>query len=891
MKSAFADLRNHPQNPILIIDRAGLVGEPLSLKLSKEFLVVFASRKKINPDKKNNNLTHVPFFGKFPSIPDGKYSHIVLVDEAAQDLEILPTIVDKVRALNSSLIFAQGLSLMGEYSVNKVLGLWPSAKVVLFGDIFDHKLILTREGLNSTINTFIYQAQKFGRIQILGEGLRETHPVFLGDVVDGLVDIVFGIHRASSLLYAFPKYPPSELSLAHMIQKSNPEVVIDFVRHDSRMKNISYPAGGQYLLSDKYPLAKKIRGIDIKQKVRVRDIYVGRSKEKVNKFPAFMIATLIFLFFSPLIFTMLFSFLGLRTFYYAKGEIDGGNFSNAKSSIHLSQTFFSLGKQTSAILFQQGKIFGFGDRLSKLSEEINYGYKISQSLSQIFNSEIYFSKILTGKSENPANDLIMGESALNDSIVALNKIKAEGKIPAQISQNLEIINPLIKFLSTTSDVMPGLLGMGSPKTYLVLFQNNLELRPGGGFIGSYGILKLKMGKITQFAVYDVYDADEKLRGHVEPPFAIRRYLPSEHWHLRDSNFDVDFVKSALSASNFVSIETGEKVDGVLAVDVSFIRNVLHALGPIYVSDYGELVNENNLYALSQSYPEKNFFPGYTQKKDFLRSLNNEISTRLTEDNTPYLLIAQAISDALSQKHLLFAFDNNSQKIFSVNGWSSVLEDQRTSSEENINDFLGINEANLGTNKVDYLISRQVSQKVVIANDGSLAEELAIYFKNDSLFLPGGNYKNYLRVILPKNTNLSEISINDSPQKIVSAIIDPLVYEAKTFKAPEGLEVEKVEEENKQIFGFIVDVPADKSVTVKLKYSFPGNVSNLGVFSYNLELFKQPGIDSLPYSLSFSYPKTLNIVKSFDKLGGVDGIASHSENLVKDKNLIINFAKR
>ena len=37
-------------------------------------------------------------------------------------------------------------------------------------------------------------------------------------------------------------------------------------------------------------------------------------------------------------------------------------------------------------------------------------------------------------------------------------------------------------------------------------------------------LKLKMGKITNFSIHDIDDADRQLKGHVEPPFAIRRYL-------------------------------------------------------------------------------------------------------------------------------------------------------------------------------------------------------------------------------------------------------------------------------------------------------------------------------------------------------------------------------
>jgi len=893
MKPALFGFTNHffSKNPILVIDRFGLVGEPLSLRLSKEFLVVFVSRRNLNLDIENQNIVRFPFSGKFPVIPDNKYSHIIFIDEEGQDLEFLPKIIDKAKDINSDFIFAQGLSISGRYATDKILHLYHSAKVVLFGDIFDSKLILRKENFKSVINKFIYQAQKFGKIQILGDGLRATYPVFLPDVTNGLIDLVFGIYRSHSLFYIFPKHPPSELSLAHMIQKINPEVTVDFTKHDPRLGNITFPSNGKNLLGDKYPLAEKIRGIDIKKKVKIQDEVLHGSTKRLRNFPFFIVWVLIFLLLSPFIFTLFFSFLGKNTFYYAKKEIDKGNFANAKSSLHLSQTFFYVGKQASNILFLQAKIVRGKNNFKKLSEDIDLGYKISEGLLQALSFKTYFSKILNGESGNPIADFAKGENYLKSSIVTLGKLRAEGKIPASILQNLEIINPLVKLLFNTSDVMPSILGMEGPKTYLILFQNNMELRPGGGAIGSYGILKFNMGKITEFTIHDVYDADQQLRGHVEPPFAVRRYLLQQHWHMRDSNFDVDFVKSALSSSNFLFVETGQKADGVIAVDMSFVKNILHAIGPVYVADYKETIDENNFYMKTQSHTAKNFFPASTQKKGFLISLNKTIIAKITGEKTPYLLIVQAISDALLQKHLLFAFSNKSQNIFTVNGWSSSLWDERKYSEESANDFLGINEANLGKNEVNDSIKRQIFQKVMIGSSGDVSEELTINYKNESEIKTDRDYKNYLRIILPKNARLSEISINNNLQEIVDAVTDPLIYEAKNFKTPQGLEVEKTQENNKEIFGFFVKIPAGEIVRIRLKYALPGSISGLNTFSYNLKLFKQPGIDNIPYSFSLAYPNSFNIIKSSDKVIRGEGKVSYSEKIMEDKNLILDFAKK
>jgi len=875
--------------PILIIDKSGLIGEPLSLKLSKEFLVVFVGKK--TWDSESENIVYVPFFRKFPVIPDNKYSHIVVIADVGEDLEFLPRIIEKAKAVNSDLILAKSLQSVDNYAEKTSSG-YPISKIVLYGDIFDKGLLNRYEGFKSIINKYIYQAQRFGKIQVIGEGLRTAHPVFINDVVDGLIDLVFGINDHHSIFYLFPKPPITELSLAHMIQKANPQISIDFVRTDPRKEIIHSPQSGKYLLDENYPLAKKIRAVDLDRKINFKERKSSEetsTKRKNISLNLFWIV--IFLIFAPLIFTLLFSFLGLNTLYYAKIMIDKGNFETTKSSLHLSNVFFNISKKTSNILSIEGKIIGRDNNLKSFLEDIDLGEKISKGGLQLFNAGEYFSLVANGKSKNPIEDFTKGKNDLKTAIVAFGKLQVEEKISVLLDEKLKSTAPLIKFISNIIDISPSIFGFGGEKTYLVLFQNNMELRPGGGFIGSYGILKLNKGRITGFSIHDVYDADGQLRGHVEPPFAIRRYLPSAHWYLRDSNFDIDFIKSASSSSNFLNVETGERVSGVIGVDLSFVKNILRAVGPVYVADYKETVDGNNLYILIQSHAEKNFSPGSTQKKDFLRSLYKAMQAKISAENISYFSLAQALSDSLKQKHLIFVFNDNTQKILTVNGWSSSIFDERKEDEESVNDFLGINEANLGVNKVNYFIKRNVFQNVIIGKDGSISEELNISYKNDSTSWPGGDYKNYLRVILPKNTALSEISINDVPKSIVDAVTDPLIYEDKSFKAPSGLEVEKVIQDNKAIFGFIVKVPAGEIVKVKMKYTIAGNVSVLNAFSYSLKFFKQPGVDSLPYSFSLVYPSSFSVIDTPEEINKEEGKVLYLKQVVEDKDLIINFARK
>lgn len=441
------------KNPILVIDRLGLIGQALALKISKEYLVVFVSQANWGKDVKN-----------ISKIPEGKYSHIIFIDEVDRDLDLLSTVIKKAKDVNAEFVFAQGLSAKREYAFNKVLHLYHSAKIVLFGDFFDNKLILERNNNQSIINTYLYQAQKFGRIQIQGDGLREIYPVFIGDIVDGLADILLGNYKAHSLFYIFPTYPSSELSLAHMIQKVNPEITVDFIKGDSRIKSMLVPPGGFNLLGEKYPLAKKIRDIDIHKKIDAeRQAPYGRTN-KFGRTTSFIVWTLIMLLFLPFIFTNFFSMLGKSMFSYARKEMDEENFVNVQSSLHLSQIFFNLEEQAANTLILQTKIIKKESLFKNLLEDANTNYKLSKSLSNIFDSGEYLSKILEGKSKDPNEDLTKSINALKTSLIDLEELRVEEKIHKPILQKIETAIPMTENITISVSTLSGSLEMKNEKT-------------------------------------------------------------------------------------------------------------------------------------------------------------------------------------------------------------------------------------------------------------------------------------------------------------------------------------------------------------------------------------------------------------------------------------------
>ena len=111
------------------------------------------------------------------------------------------------------------------------------------------------------------------------------------------------------------------------------------------------------------------------------------------------------------------------------------------------------------------------------------------------------------------------------------------------------------------------------KDYVVLLQNNTELRATGGFMGSYARLRFRNGTLQSTKFEDIYEPDGQLYGYVKPPAPLDKAFENGSWKLRDSNWDPDFRVSAPQIAWFFS-QGGEVVDGLVALNLTTVLKVL-----------------------------------------------------------------------------------------------------------------------------------------------------------------------------------------------------------------------------------------------------------------------------------------------------------------------------
>jgi len=391
-------------------------------------------------------------------------------------------------------------------------------------------------------------------------------------------------------------------------------------------------------------------------------------------------------------------------------------------------------------------------------------------------------------------------------------------------------------------LLPELLGEKEEQTILLLFANNMELRPGGGFIGSFAIVKTKYFGLQDLQLLDVYDADGQLTGHVTPPNPIRDYLNQPHWFLRDSAFFPDFYDTYQQATFFLQKELGlGSWSGAGLITTSGVKDIIGAFDELYLPDFKEKITKDNFYIKTQYYVEHDFFPGSTQKKSFLNSVVQQLLSQ-TELANP-LLLSEAVVEGFDQKNIvLFMNADEPQKKLDELYWSGRLATPfcPPSAKQNCyTDFQFPLDANLGVNKTNFFVDQTYTTKTTIDNDGFINTTITIQYTNNSLsdVFPGGPYKNYFQVLLPTESQLSSILVDGT--QLTS-------YDSETGKY--------------KMIGFLLEIPPQGKKTVQISYNSSLRFKS-GKAIYQLVIQKQIGAQSHDIHFELELPDSIHLLNT------------------------------
>jgi hypothetical protein len=470
---------------------------------------------------------------------------------------------------------------------------------------------------------------------------------------------------------------------------------------------------------------------------------------------------------------------------------------------------------------------------------------------------------------------------LDLAVVNLNNVEADGFLSPLKGKIDEAKNKLIQAsnllseASVVSQLAPEFFGYPTTSTFLVLFENNAELRPTGGFLGTYGILQTQNGDVLRFDSHDIYHMDQPMEAlrllRIVPPAPLAEYL-NKNWYMRDANWSPDWPSSAKQIIWFYNKENAllppkNKINnfsgdftGVIAVTPELVTSLLDLTGPITIN--GEQFNKDNFSDLLEYKVEEDIASENVtswQRKEIIGKILAAMKEKLFNlDYSVWPYALTKINDAVKEKNIL---------VYSPNDYDESLIQNLNAGGELKNqtgDYLMAVDANLGARKTDSVMQKNISYQVRKKSDGLYAD-LKITYTNTALKIDWRttDYRSYTRAYLPSGSEI----------KNVSGLAKNTNYQ----------------EAGKTVVGGLLQVPLGHTVNLEIYYKLPTYLNDqFSQGSYQLLVQKQPGNMVNSLKVDVMAPSAIKSYNPLDSGKVVGNDIIWNSDLIADKEFRLNF---
>ncbi|MCX6797689.1 MAG: DUF4012 domain-containing protein [Candidatus Falkowbacteria bacterium] len=517
------------------------------------------------------------------------------------------------------------------------------------------------------------------------------------------------------------------------------------------------------------------------------------------------------------------------------------------------------------------------------------GQNLTAALDSLFNNpDKNISQILDNFSyygELSKRDL----AVINQNLAAVKvnnlPVEYQGNFIA-LRVKVEDLNKGLGAFVTSLQSLKEFLGLSQDKRYLLVFQNNTELRASGGFLGSYALVDLHEGKIKNLEVPGggSYDTEAGLKDKIIAPAPL--WLVNPQWHFWDCNWWPDWPTTAQNIMWFYEKSDGPTVDGVISFTPTVVERLLEVTGPIDLSqEYGVIIDSNNFWATVQTVVENKdqgkittaavasstllasssltLDQGLDQNSknkpkkiigDLMAKILEELPKKLNKDSLIKLI--SLTEKNLSEKQILFYFsDPKLEAAVADHNWAGIMRPAKY-------DYLAVINTNIAGQKSDRKIQEKIDLVSNILSDGSVINTLKISRTHTGVKrepFTGVRNVDWLRVYVPAGSQLLEASGFSTPDANYFSTpeagweINPILAKYENIFSVDPLSGSKIyQENNKTVFANWVMVDPGETAVVTLKYRLPFNIlnqANQEDWLNNLNSWLNPSQPVLlPYSL-------------------------------------------
>ena len=574
------------------------------------------------------------------------------------------------------------------------------------------------------------------------------------------------------------------------------------------------------------------------------------------------------------------------------------DFALATSSF--SQAASSFEEAQSELSYAKAQLFGLADVIPSAGGQVQQAQLLLQAGESLSRSAAHLSDGLqtvanrTSESKAAAVGLfdVFVESALpelQEAQATLDRINPR-HLPAEHRGTVRTVQQLVRSLTgslqtlhDSSDQIAAILGHQRRQRYLVLFQNNTELRPTGGFWGSFAEIDILDGELVGMTIPGggTYDVQGQLTQQVASPEPLQ--LLRARWELQDANWFPDFPTSAQKAMWFYEASGGPSVDGVIAVNASLVADLIDTTGAIEMPEYGLTVDGETFLFRTQKQVELDYDAEQNQPKSFIGDLAPILIERLTQsEGENFLTIANQLSRGLSDRDIqMYHSDPAIQTAIEAMGWDGSVMG-------NTGDYLMVSHTNIGGGKTDGVIDDAIQVESTVRDDGRIENLVTINRTHHGLkssTFSGLNNVSFTRIFVPRGSTLLSVTGAQPPspdlfESIEGLAMDEDIESIEQAYTDEGTGATVATGFGKTSFGHWMQTAPGTTSTLSFRYLLPADILDepqtdflhqaaawAGIpqtVQHSMLIQKQPGVEYRATSYSFDPGSTYRPLWSTDE---------------------------
>lgn len=311
---------------------------------------------------------------------------------------------------------------------------------------------------------------------------------------------------------------------------------------------------------------------------------------------------------------------------------------------------------------------------------------------------------LLRQKETDLSKISVAATRLNDQAKAIQDpgyVASLGEARTQLQRQTSDLTTLLDNTALAAQVAPSMMGADGPRAYFMGFQTNAEARGTGGLLGGFGVLHFDNGKPTVEQLGPNSELDKNFASiDLGPEFAQEYSFADVTTDYRNSNLSAHFPYTAQIWKSLWVQQTGNNVDGVMAIDPVALGYILGAVGPVTMPD-GEPITKDNVVELTESTAYKRFPDDQMARKNYLQTLASEVVKKVTGPIESPRALLDALGKAVSEGRIsVWSAAPGEQQALERTPLAHVIPDDAAP-------YANVVLNNLGGNKMDYYLRRQI----------------------------------------------------------------------------------------------------------------------------------------------------------------------------------------